>query len=92
MGFNTTVLILNDCLHEIAEDKEFGKKLACAIMQITNRESIDVSAGCCGNAAKVIETHHADYDVYIKVGGNCGEVISPDLIKKRKKSRIIQNK
>lgn len=88
MGFNTTVLILNDCLDEIEKDKDFGKKLVRAILQVTNRGQIDISVGCCGNAATVIETHHADYDLYVKIGGNRGEVISSDLIKKPKKSRV----
>ena len=31
MGLNTTVVILNDYLHDIENDPEFGKKLSRAI-------------------------------------------------------------
>ena len=33
-----------------------------------------VVAGNHGNAAYVVETHHADYDVLVRVGGNLGSV------------------
>ena len=32
-------------------------------------------SACPGNAATVIETHHADYEVLVRVGGNRGEVV-----------------
>jgi hypothetical protein len=77
MGYNTTVVILNDALDGIAKDPEFGKKLVAAILSVgCYKKPIDVSAmGYC-NAATVIESHHADQDVYVKVGGNYGEVVS----------------
>lgn len=79
MGFNTTVVILNDALSEIREDAEFGRKLADAIQNMRpNSAPINVSAnglriGHC-NAAQVIETHHADHDVTVIVGANTGRV------------------
>jgi hypothetical protein len=83
MGFNTTVVVMNDSLGTIAKDKDFGKKLADAISSIGMYDkgaTVDVSARsklctCC-NAATVIETHHADHKTLIAVGGNMGEIVS----------------
>lgn len=72
MGFNTTVVVLNDALHAIEQDVQFGPKLAQAILQMGGRsdEHIDVSAMGHVNAATVIESHHADGLVVVAVGGN----------------------
>lgn len=73
MGFNTTVVVLNNALDQIATDPQFGKKLADAISRVgcyTKRE--DVSAGNHCNAATVIETHHADQFAIVAVGQNYG--------------------
>lgn len=79
MGYNTTVVVLNDALSEIEQDPDFGKKLVRAIMQAGRGKPVDVSARgthCIhANAATVIESHHADYDVLVKVGGNTGIVV-----------------
>lgn len=74
MGFNTTVVVLNDALHQIAGDPKFGKTLADAIdgLQINGRRPY-VGAGFHANAATVIETHHADGLVAVAVGGNYGK-------------------
>lgn len=69
MGYNTSVIILNDALDAIENDKEFGKKIAQAIQN--NRFPEDISSGCNANAASVIETHHADFSVLLACGGNC---------------------
>lgn len=79
MGFNTTVVVLNDALSMIENDPEFGQRLARAITELRHGQSIDVPAfsskgGVHCNAAKVIETHHADYEVLIKVGRNTGRI------------------
>lgn len=88
MGFNTTVVVLNDALGDIERDPDFGKNLVAAILSVgCHNKPVDVSAmGHC-NAASVIECHHADYNVYVKVGGNYGEVVAPELIRKRPKLR-----
>lgn len=77
MGYNTTVVVMNDAVDSIKHDPEFGKHLAEAIMKNagTNRH-IDVSSGPNVNAATVIESHHADGLAIVAVGGNYGEVIS----------------
>lgn len=71
MGLNTTVVILNDTLNDIENDREFGKNLAIAIQQGDKY----VQAGRYGRAAQVVETHHADIKVVVVVGGNTGELL-----------------
>jgi hypothetical protein len=73
MGFNTTVLILNDYLHCIAEDKEFGRKLYEAVCELDARGVPDCLRGKIDHGAQVIETHHADYHHAIIVGGNMAQ-------------------
>lgn len=73
MGFNTSVVILNDCLGSISEDKDIGKRIADAVHDLSGRRRpIDVRAGNALQAVRVIETHHASSFVPILVGGNCG--------------------
>jgi hypothetical protein len=77
MGHNTSVIVLNDALDQIAKDPEFGKNLADAISQLSARrgERVDVHAGNHCNAASVIETHHADQSALLLIGGNYGSVV-----------------
>ena len=86
MGYNTTVIVLNDALNDIRGDPEFGAKLVAAIMATplrshrlidasAGRHLADVSAGCHMNAASVIESHHADGIAIVAVGGNHATVI-----------------
>jgi hypothetical protein len=80
MGYNTTVIIMNDGLDQIANDPLFGKKLADAIRQLSQRiesgsRGIDVRAGNHCNPATVIETHHADETVLVAVGGNNATIL-----------------
>jgi hypothetical protein len=80
MGWNTTIVVMNDSLHTIAKDKNFGKKLEQAILSVSHGKTVDVSAqdgqSISCNAATVIETHHADTKVLVAVGGNMGEVVT----------------
>ena len=82
MGYNTTVVVLNDALSFIADDAEFGARLANAIRRIQNGQTVDVPAhgkrGIHCNAATVIESHHADHTVYVQVGQNCGRCVTPE--------------
>lgn len=73
MGYNTTVVIVNDALDQIAKDTKFGENLARAIKNKAGvRSRIDVESGNHCNAAHVVETHHADETVLVSVGGNLG--------------------
>jgi hypothetical protein len=77
MGWNTTVVVLNDALNDIENDPEFGKKLVRAIHDVAvNRDRIDVSAGSHVNAAHVVESHYADQTSVVAVGGNLGRVVA----------------
>ena len=72
MGFNTTVVVLNDCLHEIENDPEFGKKLAAAIRSFDHRpERMPYVTG----QTQVIGCHHADGMMVFAVGGNTGREV-----------------
>jgi len=80
MGYNTTVVVLNDALNEIENDTEFGLKLARAIRHASlgrsaTREGLDVRSGGHGNAATVVESHHADGTAIVAVGGNHATVL-----------------
>ena len=81
MGYNTTVIVMNDALHYIEEDKDFGKNLSEAIRYLhspraeNNRHLLDIPAGCHANAATAVETHHADVTSVVAVGGNCATVM-----------------
>ena len=81
MGYNTTVVVINDALGLIADDPDFGRRLSEAVRELgMGNGPVDIAAhgksgGIHVNAATVIETHHADYDVFIRVGKNRGEVV-----------------
>jgi hypothetical protein len=68
MGFNTTVVILNDTLHDIERDPNFGKHLSDAVL--TKGQSKD--RVYCPHQVRIVETHHADDKHLIAVGGNTG--------------------
>lgn len=73
MGYNTSVIVLNDALSNIEQDGDFGKNLARAIDVSASYDQYrrkDVSAKGFVNAASVIETHHADYTRLVAFGGN----------------------
>lgn len=77
MGYNTTVVILNDALEDIANDPFFGKKLRDAVLKVgapCDNQPVEIS--CNGkDAARVIETHHANVEVLVSVGSNTGIVV-----------------
>ena len=85
MGFNTTVVILNDVLGWIEKDAGFGSSLASAVRAIAgNPRPIWVRVAGVGDAALVVETHHADEMISVVVGENKGAV----LVDKDKNSHL----
>tara|TARA_Y100000310_G_scaffold341389_2_gene440370 strand:- start:586 stop:936 length:351 start_codon:yes stop_codon:yes gene_type:complete len=99
MGYNTTVIVYNDALNSIEDDKDFGKSLAKAVksLSISDGRHVDVPSGCHCNAAMVVETHHADQTQVIAVGGNCGQVVGwggswrLDMRKPEDKIELLKN-
>lgn len=81
MGYNTTVVVMNDALRAIESDEKFGESLAraCGSLAAMEGERVDVASQGHINAATVLETHHADQLVPILVGGNTGYVIEGRL-------------
>jgi len=75
MGFNTTVVVMNDALSAIRSDEEFGASLAQACLMAHRGVRVDVPSKGHVNAAAVLESHHADRLVPVLVGGNTGYVI-----------------
>jgi hypothetical protein len=76
MGYNTTVIVMNDALSEIEKDPEFVKKLVAAILKVASYgKPVDVPAGGHCNPVTVIETHHADNTTLVSVGGNYATVL-----------------
>jgi hypothetical protein len=78
MGFNATVVVLLDRLHEIGKDPEFGRKLELAILAKASDPDgkhhgygYDEATG----QTQVVEVHHADHYAVVAVGGNCGQVL-----------------
>ena len=75
MGFNTTVLILNDTLSRIESDPEDFVKSLCRMAgsgEATGDSPIDFHLG---SQSGVIQTHHADNTAVILVGGNSATVL-----------------
>jgi hypothetical protein len=70
MGLNTTVLVLNDRLGDVEQDKEMGRLLALAIRSKMNDKQEPV-----GHGVFVIESHHADDTAVVLVGGNLARVL-----------------
>lgn len=78
MGYNSTIIVMNDALYEIANDPKFGTRLTRAIQSLSvvkNGQGVNISAGMHCNAATAIESHHADGNAIIAVGGNCATVL-----------------
>ena len=80
MGYNATVVVIVDALHEIENDPAFGRNLAQGIRELDmprhgERSFVHVAARSHSNAAIVIEKHDADFTALIAVGGNLGSVL-----------------
>lgn len=83
MGYNTTVVVMNDALDVIKNDPEFGKNLYYAVLETQQGKQVDVPAhsyrdgekrGVFCNAATVISSQHADDPQVVVVKHNTGWV------------------
>lgn len=71
MGYNTTVIILNDAVHRLRHDRHFPRNLELAIGMASARMGPQtVPIGNHINGCTVVETHHADQTTLVAVGGN----------------------
>ena len=76
MGYNSTIIVMNDALHRIKDDADFGKKVHDAILKLNvSRRPVDISSGGYINAAVAVETHHADCVAVVAVGQNFASVL-----------------
>jgi hypothetical protein len=77
MGWNTTMLILNDHLSSIENDSDFGKRVASGVRQMGGSPTtpIEIRGGL------LIESHHADHCVPILVGGNYGWLVEKCFVR-----------
>jgi hypothetical protein len=71
MGFNATVVVCLDQLHEIDNDPKFGPAFSQAVLQCSGRNKAIYGP----HGIVVVETHHADHLVPVIIGGNTGRVI-----------------
>lgn len=73
MGFNTTIMILNDRLDEISRDPEFGRKLVQNILAHSSRDPNRLPNYM--PAVEIVSVEHADTISVVAVGGNTGRVL-----------------
>lgn len=71
MGWNATVIILNDRLGDIEREPHFGRLLSEAIQ---DQHGSGKPLGL-GYGAQVVEQHHADGTAVVAVGGNGATVL-----------------
>ncbi|TVQ82609.1 MAG: hypothetical protein EA357_09180 [Micavibrio sp.] len=85
MGYQATVIIHLDALDTIAQDKDFGKKLADAVLKKANKapqgdQTVTFNTASerrSENAGVVVEVHHAGHNVVVEAGGNTGRILRP---------------
>ncbi len=74
MGYNTTIVLLNDHLESVRNEHALGERLHDAVLSLSRGKMVRVGGGI-----QVIETHHADALVPVLVGGNCGQVLDASV-------------
>lgn len=67
MGYNTAVVVLNDTMHEIERDTEFGQKLAFHCRQV---EGPRAGSEYGPHGIKALPPAHADTLQIVGIGGN----------------------
>jgi len=81
VGYNTTIVILNDALDSIKDDPDFGNKVYKAIVNAgiyinpdekKYRHDLAINGLNNRQVGSVIDVHHADDTAILAVGANCG--------------------
>jgi hypothetical protein len=74
MGFNSVVLVLNDRLSQIRDDKEFGAKLVNAVLNaaVVNKS---YEREVIPSQTTVLGCEHADTMQIWAIGGNTGRLL-----------------
>lgn len=72
MGWQSTVVFMNDFIHRMKEDKEAGLKIYNAIGELNNRRS---PYGGRFQYGRAVEQHHADGHILLSVGDYNGKVL-----------------
>lgn len=82
MGYNSTIVVMNDALHDIAMDEQFGKNLSTSISRFFLKSRLlDVPARGFANAATVIGVENSDTIVPYIIGGNTGSLVEKVYIR-----------
>lgn len=70
MGWISTIVVLNDYLHEIGREPRFGKMVEDAVLSLSIKQPQDI-----GHYATAIETHHNDGIIPVLVGHGKGSAL-----------------
>lgn len=73
MGFNSAIMILNDKLHEIERDPDFGAKVSSAVGQ--HMMGYPHQTHEFDHQSLVLGQQHADVTTVMAMGGNTGFVL-----------------
>ncbi|MBT8440222.1 MAG: hypothetical protein KJO91_10885 [Gammaproteobacteria bacterium] len=102
MGHLATIVINIDALDQIKTDKTFGKKVSDAVMNLSvapyiakqNNEpfnGVNISSGHYCSAATAIESHHADVQNLVLVGGaSWAEDLGPVWLNRPDEPKLLQ--
>jgi hypothetical protein len=70
MGFVSAIVINNDLISDIKDDKDFGSKVYDACLRVSARDTNGIPIVCGpGIAASAVLCHHASVGIPVIVGG-----------------------
>lgn len=78
MGWNTSMVILNDHIGSIENDPDFGKRVASGVRRMGGEPTTPIELP---HGTLLIESHHADHCVPILVGGNYGWLLEKCFVR-----------